>query len=148
MSPEETLHWAVSTLIPQQAIASTPSDAGAAGPEEIGPTDFERRAGRGQSKKWKESVKLYGQPGMSIGRWLAEQGAPVPVRSPCQRAWLSLSISTQRIRNALRARHARDGPAHCYAFLQGVLQDVLGIQGAASCTSLPLHLGMHMGNLD
>ena len=97
MSPEETLRWAVSTLVPPQAIASTPCYAGAAGPEEIGPTDFERRAGRGQSKKWKESVKFDGQPGMSIGRWLAEQGAPVPVRSPCQKACLLLSNSTQRI---------------------------------------------------
>lgn len=80
------MHGALSALVPPPTIASMPVRAGKDGPEEIGPTEYERRAGRGQSKKWKESVKLDGQPGMSIGRWLAQQEAPVPVRSPCQRA--------------------------------------------------------------
>ncbi len=50
--------------------------------EEIGPTDFERCGGRAQSKKWKESVKLFvdGSPGLAIGRWLAQQ-APAQVHS-------------------------------------------------------------------
>ena len=74
------------TFVTPPTRASLPMRSGDAGPEEIGPTDFERRAGRGQSKKWKESVKVYGQPSMSIGRWLAQQGAPAPVRSPCQGA--------------------------------------------------------------
>ena len=54
--------------------------------EEIGPTDFERRGGRAQSKKWKESVKLFvdGPPGLSIGKWLTQQ-APAQ-QAPAQQA--------------------------------------------------------------
>ncbi|KAK9825927.1 hypothetical protein WJX81_007483 [Elliptochloris bilobata] len=90
---------------------------GADGPEEINPGEFEKRGGRAQSKKWKESVKVEGQPGMSIGRWLTLRGAPALASgssTPQRRQRRAEpSVAQRRAAPARTARSAREEPDIC-----------------------------------